>query len=120
MLALEVAALLLGLLQGIGLSLLIELADEPGSLAPTCGHRVLFIRPVTSLEHMMRCCASAAPHLQALAVSAAPDRSRVAESLAWAGLNRVCALGTLQRPPLDWIHDGIGSLAPLVRIIPSG
>ncbi|HWN66625.1 MAG TPA: acyl-CoA reductase, partial [Haliangium sp.] len=58
----------------------------------------------------------AAPHLQALAVGGPRTmRALLAERLAPAGLNRVCAPGHLQRPPLAWSHDGRGCLRPLVR-----
>jgi hypothetical protein len=77
---------------------------------------VLMVRPVASVDALVETLRRAAPHLQALAVGGPwPMRAVLAELLASSGLNRVCAPGHLQRPPLSWSHDGRGCLRPLVR-----
>jgi hypothetical protein len=87
-----------------------------GPLEPSCLHRVLLVRPVASVDALVATLRRAAPHLQGLAVGGPRDlRAVLAERLAPAGLNRVCAPGHLQRPPLAWSHDGRGCLRPLVR-----
>jgi hypothetical protein len=88
----------------------------PGPLEASCLHRVLLVRPVASVDALVETLRRAAPHLQALAVGGSRAlRALLAERLARAGLNRVCAPGHLQRPPLAWSHDGRGCLRPLVR-----
>lgn len=88
----------------------------PGPLEPSCLHRVLLVRPVASVEALVATLGRGAPYLQALAVGGPRAlRARLAERLAPSGLNRVCAPGHLQRPPLAWSHDGRGCLRPLVR-----
>jgi hypothetical protein len=39
----------------------------------------------------------------------------LAGELANIGVNRVCRIGQMQRPPLTWQHDGRPNLADLVR-----
>ena len=88
----------------------------PGPLEASCLHRVLLVRPVASVDALVETLRRAAPHLQALAVGGPRSmRAMLAERLASSGLNRVCAPGHLQRPPLAWSHDGRGCLRPLVR-----
>ena len=48
--------------------------------------------------------------------ASAPSRSRLEPELAALGASRVCPLGALQAPPLDWSHDGQGVLLPLARL----
>jgi hypothetical protein len=40
----------------------------------------------------------------------------IAAAMAGGG-SRVCALGRMQLPPLDWRHDGRGAIEPLLRTI---
>jgi hypothetical protein len=42
-------------------------------------------------------------------------RGPLAAALAAAGVERVCRLGWMQRPPLGWRRDGRPTLADLVR-----
>jgi hypothetical protein len=90
---------------------------EPGEPREgSCLHRVLIVRPVASVDALVATLRQLAPHLQALAVGGPlATRALLAKRLAASGLNRVCAPGHLQRPPLGWSHDGRGSLRPLVR-----
>jgi hypothetical protein len=39
----------------------------------------------------------------------------LARELALLGASRVCPLGEMQSPPIDWCHDGQGVLLPLAR-----
>lgn len=48
---------------------------------------------------------------------ASEDLQDWAERLAEFGVARVCRLGDLQDPPVDWRHDGAPRLAPFVRWI---
>jgi hypothetical protein len=84
----------------------------------SCLHRVLVVRPVASVDALVATLQRSAPRLQALAVGGpAGLRASLAGRLATSGLNRVCAPGQMQRPPLAWSHDGRGCLRPLVRWI---
>ena len=57
-----------------------------------------------------------APHLAGVAVAGFGEATgRLARALFELGASRVCAMGDLQRPPLDWRHDGRGVLTPLAR-----
>lgn len=52
-------------------------------------------------------------------VSITADRlpGELLELFSGCGISRVCRMGELQNPPLDWRHDGQPRLAPLVRWI---
>ena len=90
------------------------LHDSPGPLRAGSGHRVLPIRPVADVDAALESLSAARPFLQCLGVAGFDDL-RVFEDLTLAGLNRVCPLGMMQRPPLTWLHDGIGTIRPLMR-----
>lgn len=91
-------------------------AADTAPLEGSCLHRVLLVRPVASVDALVATLRQSAPYLQALAVGGpAAMRAELAERLATSGLNRVCAPGQMQRPPLTWSHDGRGCLRPLVR-----
>jgi len=99
---------------GGGADLLVYDAVTP--LRPGVLHRVLPIQPVRDEVHVVEVRRTWRPHLQALAVAGTQAmRTRLGSALASAGLNRVCAPGELQRPPLGWRHDGVGAVTPLVR-----
>lgn len=90
--------------------------DSPALPQHSCLHRVLSICPVRGVEHFARVIEDARTPLQGVAVAGDEATRRwLARRLTAAGLNRVCAPGDLQRPPLDWRQDGEGVLAPLVH-----
>ncbi len=61
-------------------------------------------------------CASFAPNLSALAHAGFGVRADTLLRLALrAGASRVCPLGRMQLPPIDWRNDGIDPLRSLVR-----
>ncbi len=43
------------------------------------------------------------PYLSCLGIAGGEGEERLAQKLAWAGLNRVCEIGQMQRPP--WAGD---------------
>lgn len=98
-----------------GATLLVH--DEPGPLEPGCAQRVLLVRPFDGAEALVEHLSAAAPRLQALGIAgvAADDPGSMRSRLAPAGLNYLCLPGQMQRPPVRWRHDGIGSIAPLLR-----
>lgn len=89
--------------------------DAIGPLESSCGARVLLVRPAPDREALLSALTAASPHLQCLGAAGLDDEThaQVMAVLTPHGLNRICALGEMQQPDLTWIHDGIGSLAPL-------
>jgi hypothetical protein len=74
---------------------------------------VIGVPDVGALGHW---CARLAPHLSSLGVEGfAADDGRLRALTERAGGSRVCPLGSMQLPPLDWRNDGVGPLADLVR-----
>lgn len=77
---------------------------------------LLFPR-VTSLvcvPSVVEAAAKLAPRGQAFARRKMPS-ARVIEKLRAAGFNYFCSFGQMQNPPLSWMHDGIGTLKPLLE-----
>jgi hypothetical protein len=80
-------------------------------------HRFLRIHPAPDPEHLLAAVAPLGPHLAAVGAAGLGARaSGLAPALAALGAARVCPLGTLQAPPLDWCHDQLGVLLPLARL----
>lgn len=76
------------------------------------------ITPTRSLGGLSEQCSRLYPHLSSLAVSGWDDDStELAALVRNAGGSRICAPGRLQLPRLDWRHDGIGAIEPLLRSV---
>ena len=72
--------------------------------------------PVQGREGLARWCAALAPHLSSLGVVGWGGSEGALTDIALAGGgSRVCALGRMQLPELDWRHDGHGAIEPLFR-----
>ena len=72
--------------------------------------------PVPDVESLGVFCAQLAPHLSCLGHTGfGGERGRLAALAAAAGASRLCPLGRMQQPPLDWNHDGQPPLRGLVR-----
>lgn len=87
-----------------------------------CLHRVVTARIVRSEAEAVERLRDFRPHLSCLGIAAGgqdteEQKRKLAHALAWAGLNRVCDIGHMQRPPLGWRHDGRGVLLPLMRAV---
>ena len=83
---------------------------------PAGGLRFLSVVPFTDLEGLARFTAPLAPHLSCVGHAGfGGDVSRLGALAVDAGASRLCPLGRMQLPPLDWNHDGQGPLGPLVR-----
>lgn len=89
-----------------GWTLLLDEADA--SLRPTPGYQTLFVCPVADWYELLLAVRPMAGQLQAM--GAGPNGAQCPETirreLQSMGLSRICALGEMQRPPLDWVHDG--------------
>jgi len=90
---------------------------ESSELRPPAGTlRFLSVVPVSDLGSLARFLTPLAPHLSCVGHAGfGPDVSRLASLAVAAGASRLCPLGRMQLPPLDWNHDGQGPLRPLVR-----
>jgi hypothetical protein len=72
---------------------------------PLC--RSLRVQPVADIDALSALLVAVRSVLEGAGVSAAPERQPlIAARLAACGVHRVCALGAMQRPPLDWRQGG--------------
>jgi hypothetical protein len=92
---------------------------EPAGARPAPGTlRTVPVIPVSDVESAVDWCATLAPHLSSVGQGGFGTRSeRLVEAAARGGGSRVCPLGRLQLPPIDWHSDGVAPLAALVRRI---
>ena len=74
-------------------------------------NRVIFVKPLTA-----RIAQLLVPHRAHLSTCGIWPTNAANRDLAAAlGFSRICAIGRMQSPPVDWHHDGQQVLAPLVR-----
>ena len=74
-------------------------------------NRTVFVKPLPADPAPML-----APHRAHLSTCGIwPVNAANRDFTAALGFTRICALGKMQQPPLDWHHDGQPVLAPLVR-----
>jgi hypothetical protein len=90
---------------------------EPGPERPPPGTlRFVPVVPVDGIEGVIRFCAQLRPHLSALGHTGwGLDRRPLERALALGGGSRLCPLGRMQLPPIDWRHDGQEPLRSLLR-----
>jgi hypothetical protein len=89
--------------------------DDP-MFTPSCLNRVVFVKPIERLEHVPELVRRFASNLSTVGIAPLDERAMaLAGELANIGVNRVCPIGQMQRPPLTWQHDGRPNLADLVR-----
>lgn len=90
---------------------------EGAEIRPPAGTlRFLSVVPFSNLDGLARFIGPLAPHLSCVGHAGCDaDLSRIAALAVDAGASRLCPLGRMQLPPLDWNHDGQGPLRPLVR-----
>jgi len=93
-------------------------AYEPGGALPSPGAlrfaRVVALRNLSELGER---CRELSPHLSCIGHCGWDgDEAEVAAIAASAGASRVCALGRMQLPPIDWNHDGMSPLRPMLRL----
>jgi hypothetical protein len=92
---------------------------ENSEVRPPAGTlRFISVVPFAELEGLARFAASLAPHLSCLGHAGfGGGLGRLSSLAVEAGASRLCPLGRMQLPPLDWNHDGQGPLRPLVRVL---
>lgn len=81
-----------------------------GAFRPSPGYRLLWVLPADPVA-----LSSTAPVLSSLAYVGDRDAERASASPPLPPWVRVCAPGQLQRPPLDWLHDGLDPVASYLR-----
>ena len=90
--------------------------EEDPMFTPSCLNRTVFVKPIERLEHVPELVRRFASNLSTVGIAPLDERAMaLAEELANLGVNRVCPIGRMQRPPLTWQHDGRPNLADLVR-----
>ncbi len=90
--------------------------DADPTFVPSPLHRTVRVKPLPSLGQLDALLVSWRPYLEAVGLAVSPTRLlAVAELLGRAGVSRLCPLGTMQTPPLNWRHSGRPRLADLVR-----
>jgi hypothetical protein len=80
-------------------------------------HRFLRVHPAPGTPHLLAALAPLGPHLAAVGVAGLGALAvQLEPELVALGAARICPLGVLQAPPLDWCHDQAGVLLPLARL----
>jgi hypothetical protein len=92
------------------------IVDRDPAFAVSCLNRVVYIKPLGRVEELAGLLKPVPPYLQTVGV-AGDDAllAVVAEVVGPMGAARVCRLGRMQHPPLDWRHDGRPRLHELLR-----
>jgi hypothetical protein len=86
--------------------------ESPPRFHPTPLARSLRIMPIATCAELAPLLAPVRGVLEAAGVAAVPERDRaLCEQLRAWGVHRVCPLGEMQRPPLDWHQGGRPRLA---------
>lgn len=92
--------------------------NEAGELGRAGQLRHVGITPTASLAGLSEQCSLLHPHLSSLAVSGwKDDPAELVALVQSGGGSRICAPGRLQLPRLDWRHDGMGAVEPLLRSV---
>lgn len=86
--------------------------EDEKQFATSCLNRVLFIKPFRKLSEVVEATALYRPYLSTIGV--APLAGLPEQFALTLGALRYCELGTMQSPPLFWLHDGRPNLADLV------
>lgn len=90
--------------------------DPHFSVSPLA--RTIWIKPVGDLSEIAGPLEAIRPSLQAVGIAISQERqTEVVASLARMGVNRICAIGKMQKPPLTWHHDGRFRLLDLLRFV---
>lgn len=80
--------------------------------------RCASVVPVRDLDELADWLRSLRPNLSTLGAVGWPDGTRdLAPLVLDAGGARLCPLGRMQFPPLEWCHDGMPPLRPLLRFL---
>jgi hypothetical protein len=90
--------------------------ERPERFEPSVLNRVVRVHPVDGIEDVVPQLLPLRRYLQTAGVACAPERLDAwASLLGRCGADRICAVGQMPQPAAGWHHDGLGSLASLVR-----
>ncbi len=81
----------------------------PGSL------RRVPVVALPAMDAVWQWCRPLAPHLSCVGHAGLEDPVELERQAARSGASRLCPLGRMQLPPIEWNHDGQGSIRPLTR-----
>jgi hypothetical protein len=80
--------------------------------------RVVPVIQARTFSEITGWCETFAPHLSSLGHAGFEEqRAELMRSVLRAGGSRMCDAGRMQTPPIDWRHDGIDPIRPLLRFI---
>lgn len=101
-----------------GQNALVILEDEIRA-RPAPLHRFLRLLPAATIHELLRALEPFRGQLSNVALAGlAPGQSEPLESaLASLGVSRITRPGRLQTPPVDWPHDGLPLLLPMLRFL---
>jgi len=85
--------------------------DHTDQMPLSPGNRVVFVKPLSC--NLFKLFERKHSHLSTCGIW--PVNAANRDLAAALGFTRICAIGKMQQPPLDWHHDGQQVLAPLVR-----
>ncbi|NOY83806.1 MAG: hypothetical protein GXO96_03085 [Nitrospirae bacterium] len=80
--------------------------------------RCVWIKSVGDLSEIPPLLSSVRNDIQAIGIAIPKTRAdTMIENLSLIGGCRICPIGKMQRPPLNWMHDGKKRLLPLLRFV---
>ena len=86
------------------------------TFVPSPLYRTVRVKPLHGPAHLAELLADWRPYLEAVGIAADPNEAaRLGELLAGLGVSRVCPLGKMQRPPLNWRRGGRPRIGDFVR-----
>lgn len=89
--------------------------EEDGRFQLSCLYRFVYVKPVDTPEDCLHQAEAVRGQWSTLGLAAIGVRNtEVAQVFANWGVTRICPLGQMQRPPLNWRHDGRPALGDLV------
>lgn len=90
--------------------------DPHFSISPLA--RTIWIKPVGELAEITPHLEPIRLYLQAVGMAVPVERQpEIISSLARMGVNRICPVGKMQKPPMTWHHDGRFRLLNLLRFV---
>jgi acyl-CoA reductase-like NAD-dependent aldehyde dehydrogenase len=89
--------------------------EDGARFEPTPAYRTVRVHAVSGAEEVVRALLPAARYIEAIGVEArGREKGRLAAAFAGAGIPRITALGSLQRPVLAGTHGGVHRLLPFL------
>lgn len=83
---------------------------------PSCLNRFIYVKSVSDITTALQNAVSVQGSVSTVGIAAPSSKAKqLVTILAQWGVSRVCQIGSMQRPPLAWRHDGRPSLAELVN-----